>query len=112
MFGISKKVAVEISDGKGKTKTVKVSQNQFEKLEKQNVIVNLPTCTANIFDPKRAKTISKEEWVIKKDINKDTYFEARDEKGEVYMIVYYEGGQANANLVKKSVWNQLMQMMK
>ncbi len=51
MFGFNKKIEIEIPDGKGGSKKIKVSEKQFDKWVKEGKIAKIDKCKVNILDP-------------------------------------------------------------
>lgn len=105
MLGFGKKVEIEVLDGKGGRKKVKVSEKQFSEWVAEGRIREVEGFKAHISDPMRGDYT--EIWKVGRDLPRQTYDEFKDGNGDVYVMVVYEAGQPEMNLVKKEIWDQL-----
>jgi hypothetical protein len=105
MFGFGKKVEIEVPDGKGGLKKVKVSQTQFNRWVAEGRISEVEGFKAHISDPMRGNHT--ENWVVGRDLPREMYDEFKDENGDVYVMVVYEAGQPKMHLFKKENLEQL-----
>ncbi|HJN25829.1 MAG TPA: hypothetical protein QGG18_09110 [Rhodospirillales bacterium] len=72
MFGFNKKIEIEIPDGKGGSKKIKVSEKQFDKWVKEGKIAKIDKCKVNILDP--INGIREEYWEVGNEgIDQKTY---------------------------------------
>ncbi len=105
MFGLGKKVEVEVPDGRGGTIKVKVWETQFDQwVAEGREIKKVEGFKAHISDP--VKGHYEENWVIGEQISKEDYDNFRDGNGEIYVWVIYEGGEPNINFVRKEMWDK------
>ena len=105
MFGIGKKVEIEIPDGRGGTKRVKVSRKQFDHWVAEGKLKPVESFTAHISDPIHGTYT--EIWTVGGTILQETYDRFKDERGDVYAMVVYKAGNPEMSLLKKNVWDQL-----
>jgi hypothetical protein len=93
-------------DGKRAKKTV--SKAQFDSLVKKAVAEGKATlhgaCVVHILDPMHDGPRI-ESWIIGEQVSRETYDRLKHSNGELYVIVYYERGEATIQVLKKESWD-------
>ena len=99
MFGFGKKIEIEVPNGQGGVKKVKVSKKQFSQLVDEGKLKPVEGCKAHILDPINGDYV--ENWVVGEQISKASYEKHKDKNGDIYVVVHYVAGEPKIYLAKK-----------
>ncbi len=103
MFGLfEKKVLVELPDGSGGTKKIKISKEKLDELLKSDGVQKL--ITVHVCCP--IKGYYTEGWEADQ-INGEAYAKFRDEGGDLYVGIHYENGEPITHLMSKELWTKM-----
>ena len=102
MFGFGKKVELEVPDGNGGTKRVKVSQKQFDQWVAEGRMSRVNTCKVHVCDPVRGEYETT--MVIGKDVDQATHEKLKDGNGDLYLATIYRVGKPDRYFASKDKW--------
>src|SRR6266487_1599981 len=104
-------VEIEFVDEHGRKQTKRVAKRQLDALMNKAVAEGKATvqdaCVAHILDPKHG--LRTENWIIGEQVTPESYEKFKDAKGNIYVAIAYEKGEANVMLVQKAIWEQVAQ---
>lgn len=103
MFGFGKKVELEVPDGKGGIKKVKISQKELDRLVAEEKLTRVDI-TVHILDPMRGYQTN--QWAVGTDIPADVYNRLKEPDGSLYAIVAYKAGQPEIAVIPKARWDE------
>jgi len=105
LFG--RTVELEYRGKDGKLVKKKVSKDQLDPLMKNTVAegkATLEACVVHILDSNYDGPRT-ENWIIGEQVSRVTYDRLKHSNGELYVIVYYERGEATIQVLKKEYWD-------
>ena len=107
MAWFGKKVEIQVPDGNGGQKTVKVSQKEFDRwiAEGKMRLVD-KVALVHVSDVMRPNYTT--QWIIGENIDEETYERFKGKNGDLYVSIHYRGGKPETNIVSKTMWDQLM----
>jgi hypothetical protein len=71
---------------------------------------SLDCCTVNILDHRRTGVITKI-WIVGVDVDRETYDDLKDRKGNLYAAIYYEDGAPRGIILNKDLWQGIRRTM-
>ena len=106
MGWFGKKIEIEVPDGRGGAKKVKILEKQFDKWVSEGKISRIATgFTVHILDPAGGER--QEMWKVGDDIDEEEYKQFKETDGSVYAAVVYRQGEPHIYLLKKNAWLKL-----
>jgi len=103
-FLFGKKVEIELPDEDGKTVKRTVAKKELDKLVDKGLAVYGGAITVHVLDPNDG--YYSEEWEVGEDVEPDIVAQFADQARELYVLVYYERGEANHLYTKKEIWEK------
>jgi hypothetical protein len=102
MLGFAKKVEIEVPDGRGGTKKIKVSKTQFDQWIAEGRISPVSACKVHVSDVMRGEYETT--MIIGKDVDQATYDKFKDENGELYVWSVYTAGKPEWYFSPRDKW--------
>jgi len=109
VFGFGKKVVLEIPDGKGGVKKVRVSRKQYDQWVAEGAVEGLPVAVAHIIDPMTPPR--EERWVVGEEIAEETYNRFKNKDGDIFVMIHYEKGEPQTSIIMEEMWIDAKRMM-
>jgi hypothetical protein len=108
MWPFTKKTELEVSDGRGGVKKVKVSEQEFNKWVEKGQAVRV--CKVHLIGPDGPPRT--ETWTVGKDIPQEQYdFVKEIPSGDVYIAYAYEAGEPKYTALQKAKWEVFKKAM-
>ncbi len=105
MAWFQKKIEIEVPDGKGGTRRVKIAQKDFDRWKAERRIEHVRTeIFVHVLDPMRPTYTTT--WVLGKDIDEPTYEKRKHTDGHLYALIHYVDGKPSLYLAPKAAWDQ------
>ena len=106
MAWFEKKIEIEIPDGRGGMKRVRVSEKEIEKCRSEGRIRSVNGCRVHICSVDGDRELI---WEIGNQIAREKYEQVKDADGDLYVIEFYRDGEGEAHFVNKSNWLKVKQ---
>lgn len=103
-FLFRKKVEIELTDDDGKTGKRTVAKKELDRLVDKGLAVYGGAITVHVLDPNEGYYT--EEWEVGEDVEPEMVAQFADPARELYVLVYYERGEANHMFAKKEIWEK------
>jgi hypothetical protein len=104
MWPFKKYAEIEVSDGKGGFRKVKIPQEQFDQSVSEGKTKKISdACRVHIVGPDGPAFIAY--WKIPEEISEGEYNRFKHSDGDIYVIYFYKEGIQQVNLVPKHVWD-------
>jgi len=107
MFGFfGKKIEVEVPDGKGGRRKVRISQKQLDQWIAEGHLSGPKTvCEVHILDALEGdRTV---EWIVGEEVDQDTYERFKDRNGDLFVVVVYRKGEPEVSVTAREVWESM-----